>query len=96
MLIIGAQLSGVELCDTPIDLAIRAAMKAEHNVNGQFPIGSASAVNVVFCVAGKLGSPDWLHARIVKYSAKRKLLLVQIAVPAEMVNSGGGPSVCRR
>ncbi len=91
MLIIGAELNGLELVGTLIDLAIMAAMKAEHRINGQFVIGSAPAVNVVFCVPGKLGCPGGRGARIAKYSAKRKLLLVQIAVPVEMVHSDQSP-----
>jgi len=86
MIIIGAEMSGPELSGTPIDKAIRAVMKAESALNGDFQEGSIPAVNVVFCVAGSLGEPDWEHGRIGKYSSRSKLVLVQAAVPQEMVH----------
>lgn len=87
MIIIGAELSGPELSGTPVDKAIRAVMKAELELNGDFKEGTVPAVNVVFCVAGSLGRPDWDHSQVGKYSAKSKLLLVQAAVPEEVVHS---------
>jgi hypothetical protein len=34
-----------------------------------------------------LSRPDWDHGRIAKYSAKQKLLLIQVAVPQDIVAS---------
>src|SRR5262249_8838944 len=44
-------------------------------------------INVVFYVAGSLGSPDWDGVRDAKFSRKRQLLMVQVAVPPELVRS---------
>jgi hypothetical protein len=87
MIIIGAEFNGPELSGTPVDKAIRAVMKAEAELNCDFQEGSMPAVNLVFCVAGSLGRPDWEHSQIGKYSAKSKLLLVQSAVPPDVVYS---------
>jgi hypothetical protein len=89
MIIIGAEFSGPELPSTPVGKAIKAVMRAEGQLNGSFKEGTMLAVNVVFCVAGSLGRPDWDHSRIGKYSTKSKLVLVQAAIPQEVVNSDG-------
>lgn len=88
MISIGAHHGGPELCRTPIDVAIMAAMRAAIEARGAFEEGSTPAVNVVFCTPGSIaGRPDWDHGRVVRYSRKRKLLLVQVAVPEEVVSS---------
>lgn len=87
MIAIGVQLSGPELEDSPIDLAIMAAMRAAIEARGDYVEGMVPAVNVVFCVPGSLARPDWDYIQVAKYSAKRKLLLVQVAVSPEAVHS---------
>lgn len=88
MIMIGAHHGGPELGGTPIERAIGAAMRAAIKARGNYEEGSIPAVNVVFCTPGSIvGSPDWDHGRVAKYSAKRKLVLVQVAVPQEMVHS---------
>jgi hypothetical protein len=88
MILIGAHHGGPELRGTPIERAITAAMRAAIEARGGSEEGSTPAVNVVFCTPGSIvGRPDWDHGRIAKYSAKSKLVLVQVAVPADVVGS---------
>lgn len=87
MITIGGHYSGPELKGSPIQRAISAAMRAAIEARGSYAEGSVPAVNVVFCVPGSLGRPDWDHGRVAKYSAKSKLVLVQVAVPADVVES---------
>jgi hypothetical protein len=88
MILIGAHHGGPELRGTPIERAITAAMRAAIEARGTYAEGSVPAVNVVFCTPGSVvGRPDWDHGRVAKYSAKSKLVLVQVAVPAEVVES---------
>jgi hypothetical protein len=89
MILIGAHHGGPELDGTPIDKAIMAAMRAAIEARGAYKEGSVPAVNIVFCTPGSIvGRPDWDHGRVAKYSAKSKLVLVQVAVPQEVVASG--------
>jgi hypothetical protein len=91
MISLGAHHGGPELRGTPIEQAVTAAMRAATEVCGTSPDATVPAVNVVFCTPGSImGRPDWDHGRVAKYSAKQKLLLVQVAIPAEAV-SGGSP-----
>jgi hypothetical protein len=88
MILIGAHHGGPELRGTPIERAITAAMQAAIRVRESYAEGTLPAVNVVFCTPGSvIGKPDWEHGRVAKYSAKSKLLLVQVAVPADVVES---------
>lgn len=55
---------------------------------GDYKEGTVPAVNVVFCTPGSImGEPDWEGGKVAKYSAKRKLVLVQVGVPEEMVHN---------
>jgi len=86
MILIGAHHGGPELRGTPIERAITAAMRAAIKARGSYVEGSVAAVNVVFCTPGSIvGRPDWDHGRVAKYSAKSKLVLVQVAVPEDVV-----------
>ncbi len=88
MISIGAHHGGPELRGTEVEKAITAAMQAAVDLSRNLEEGSVPAVNVVFCTPGSvMGRPDWDHGRIAKYSAKSKLLLIQAAVPEEVVHS---------
>jgi hypothetical protein len=54
---------------------------------GSFEFGASPAINVVFHVPGSLGSPDWDGIRDAKFSQRRQLLMVQVAVPSKLVSS---------
>ncbi len=61
-------------------------MRAAIEARGDYKEGTVPAVNVVFYTPGSVGgTPDWERGHIAKYSTKRKLLLVQVGVPEEMV-----------
>ena len=49
--------------------------------------GSSPPVNVVFHVPGSTGSPDWDGLRDAKFSRQQRLLMVQVAVPENIVES---------
>jgi len=87
MISIGTVLKGPELAGSTIDRAIVAAAKAAKEVRGNFEFGSMPAVNIVFHVPGSLGRPDWDGLVDTKYSKQKQLLLVQVAVPQEIVDS---------
>ena len=88
MITIGGHHGGPELRGTPIERAITACMRAAIEARGSYVDGSVPAVNVVFCTPGSIvGRPDWDHGRVAKYSAKSKLVLVQVAVPDDAVES---------
>ena len=90
MITIGGIYSGPELEGGAFNKAVSRAAKAAMQVCGSVDSFSGPSVNVVFCVPGSLGRPDWDHGRIARYSSKRKLLLIQIAVPEEVVD-GNSP-----
>ena len=62
-------------------------MKIAAELRGNFEFGSRPAVNVVFYVPGSLGSPDWDGLRDAKFSRQQQLLMVQVAVPENIVES---------
>lgn len=88
MISIGAVYSGPELRGSHADRTIKALRTILFELVGSFEVGGASpGVNVVFCVPGSLGGPDWEWLREAKFSRQKKLILVQVAVPVELVNS---------
>ncbi len=90
MITIGAIYSGPELEGGRFDRILSSAMRAAEVATASFEFGSRPAVNVVFCVPGSLGHPDWQDLRVVRYSKRRKLLLIQAAVPEKVIS---GPAV---
>lgn len=64
-----------------------AANKAAAKFRGEFELGKRPAINVVFYVPGSTGSPDWDGIRDSKFSRYQQLLMVQVAVPDELVQS---------
>ncbi|MCA8992497.1 MAG: hypothetical protein KDA88_10980 [Planctomycetaceae bacterium] len=89
MIALGSVYRGPELPGTRIDLAITKAMNAAAELRGSFEFGSGPAINVVFHVPGSLGKPDWDGLRDATYSRKLQLLMVQVAVPDDVVESPG-------
>ncbi len=87
MISIGAVFRGPELQDSRIDLAIRAAGKAAKTLRGEFEIGNSPAINVVFYVPGSTGRLDWDGIRDSKFSRQQQLLMIQVAVPDEIILS---------
>lgn len=87
MISIGSVLEGPELRHSSIDEALAKAMEAAVESRDHFELGSAPSVNVVFYVPGSLGRPDWDLLRSGRFSRKDKLLMVQVAVPEDIVSS---------
>lgn len=87
MISIGSVLKGPELSGSPIDRAILAVTKATAELRGAFIFGSTAAINVVFYVPGSTGRLDWVGIRDSKFSRQQQLLMVQVAVPDEIVKS---------
>jgi hypothetical protein len=78
---IGAVFGGGELSGTSIDRALRGFT---------FPPDDSLpfSLNVVFHVPGSIvGGPDYVGMRTAKFSRKQKMLMIQVAVPKEMVDS---------
>lgn len=88
MISIGAIFEGPEHQDSYARRAIIDLQKATKAVVGSSKAGGETpGVNVVFYVAGSFGAPDWDWVRDAKFSRRRRLLMVQVAVAEEMVNS---------
>ena len=80
---------GPESGESKVCDALRAVTTAAIGARGDFAFGSVPAVNVVFYVPGSFSRPDWDGLRDGRFSREEKLLLVQVAVPDEMVSSDG-------
>lgn len=87
MISIGSVLRGPELEGSQIYRLIGALIKAAAECSGSIECATGPAINVVFHVPGSLGRPDWDGIRDAKFSRQRQLLMVQVAVPANMVES---------
>ena len=87
MITIGVVYGGPESRDSDVFDALTAVSKAAISARGDFEFGSAPAVNVVFHVPGSLSRPDWDGMRDARFSRKKKLLMVQVALPDEVVSS---------
>jgi len=87
MISIGAIVGGPRLSNSPIGVAILSAMKTATQVSGVSELETGPAINAVFYVPGDQGSPPWTGIRDSRFSRKRELLKVEIAVPYEVVSS---------
>jgi hypothetical protein len=78
---IGAVFGGGELSGTPIDRALRDLSFSQDDA---IPF----SLNIVFHVPGSIvGCPDYVGVRTAKFSKKQKMLMIQVAVPKEMIHS---------
>jgi hypothetical protein len=89
MISIGCVYRGPELEGSYTFRVLGALMNAAIDCRGSFEVGKSPGINVVFYVPGSLGAPDWEGIRDAKFSPKRQYLMVQVAVPEELVNSPG-------
>lgn len=87
MIALGGVFRGPELKGSLVDQTIKEVGKVATELRGDFEFGSGPAVNVVFHVPGSLGSPDWDGLRDAKFSRQQQLLMVQVAVPENVVES---------
>jgi hypothetical protein len=80
-------LKGPELEGSAAHRLIRAIRNAAIECRGATDFEAGPAINVVFHVPGSLGRPDWDGIRDATFSRQRQLLMVQVAVPTNMVES---------
>jgi hypothetical protein len=84
MIYIGQILGGPELRDhAPLNRAIAKL----YRLRGPAGEGEFGSLDVVFHVAGSLLEPEFSGVRTGRFSRKRRMLQVQIAVPKEVVAS---------
>lgn len=87
MISIGSEFNGPELRGTPIHRLLTAGAQAVAQARGDFAVGCEPAVNVVFVVPGSLGSCEVDFIREGRFSARDKLLRVEVPVPRKFVES---------
>jgi hypothetical protein len=87
MIYLGAIYSGPELEGSHFSRIKTAITMAVSDARSDFEEGDAPSYNLVFCVPGSLGGPDWTDLRQVRYSKKKQMILLHAAVPPEVVSS---------
>jgi len=86
MLAIGSVQGGPEVAGTQLGAFVAKLMKAATEVRGDFKFGSSTALNVVFHIPGSVApDPGYEGLRDGAFSRSQKLLMIQVAVPKEMV-----------
>jgi hypothetical protein len=83
---LGIVLGGPELEDGTCDKVLARILNA---VADNCPINTGiegAMLNVVFHVPGTLFGPDFSGLRVAKFSRARAILLVQVAVPTDLVS----------
>jgi hypothetical protein len=86
MISIGTVYRGPELKGSDIWQSIMTVRKTLMEFRGV--LGESPWVNAVFIVSGSLGTPGFEGLEYGKYSRKDKAVVVQIAVPEEVVKAG--------
>jgi hypothetical protein len=86
MISIGGVFRGPELKGSAFDKAQMAAARALNEVRGPLALGATPLVNAVFVVPGSLGRPDFDGQQFGDYSKRDKAVVVQIAVPQDVVD----------
>ena len=87
MITIGAVFKGPELKDGPACQVICRLLQAAVRLRGSFVIGSAPAISVVYHVPGSLGKPDFDEMQDARFSRKQQLLMIEVPVPENELNS---------
>jgi hypothetical protein len=87
MIYIGAIFDGPELEGGHFSRVMTAFVYANSIARDESKEGDAPSYNIVFCVPGSLGEPDWTDLRQVRYSKKKKMILLHAAVPRDVVAS---------
>lgn len=82
MIYIGQVMGGPEFRqDVPINMALAKI----YRLRGPAGEGEFGSLDVVFHVAGSILEPEFVGVRTGRFSRKRRMLQVQIAVPKEVV-----------
>lgn len=83
MICISEILGGPELSHSRVATAIAKLFQ----LSGSREEGDFGSLDIVFHVAGSLGQPEFSGIRTGRFSRKERMLQVQIAVPADVVES---------
>jgi hypothetical protein len=85
MIAIGCVYGGPEFQDSASTKTSRAVMNAVYDVRGNtYEDLTIPKVNVVYFFHGTLSTPEWTGLRDGTFSRKRKLLMIQVAVPEDL------------
>lgn len=87
MISIGAVYRGPELRGSEANRRVMDATKALNKLRGPMNLGDVPLVNTVFVFPGSLGAADFSGLQFGEYSQKDKAVVVQVAVPADVMNS---------
>jgi len=87
MIAVGVDVGGTELVRSRIDCALMQAARSLIRLRPTFADGEVPSVNVVFHLPGSVHSPDWEGLRVERFTRKKKLMLISVAVPEEIVHS---------
>jgi hypothetical protein len=80
-------LRGPELMDKPFDKKETAICRQMERYKKDLIDPKDGSLNVVFVYPGSLGGPDFVGVRTGSFSKKMKMLVVQVAVPADVISS---------
>lgn len=80
MISIGSVLMGPELGESNVAGAFRRVSQIAQSFREHAPPGSL-VVNVVFVVPGSMGKPDFSEVRVLNYTRKRNVVVVEVPVP---------------
>ena len=88
MLSIGSVQGGPEVASAAIGRLVDRLMKVATEERGDFRFGSAAALNVVFHIPGSIAPKvGYEGLRDGTFSKTQQLLMVQVAVPKEIVDA---------
>jgi len=85
-LYLGAVLGGPEIKESAVYTAMDKILDCADRL-GRIVDDSVPGIDYVLHIAGSLLRPDYEGVRSGKFSTKRKLLMIQMAVPERMVSS---------
>jgi len=84
---LGVDVGGTELIRSQIDCALMQTARSLIRLRPTFADGEVPSVNVVFYLPGSVHSPDWEGLRVERFTRKKKLILISVAVPEKAVHS---------
>jgi hypothetical protein len=91
MISIGVVLGEPEQDYSQLSRSLTAATIAIDDITGVDPAASRPDLNAVFHFPGRMLAPDWEGIRCIRFSRKRRALLVGVAVPSTMIDSTDAP-----
>mgnify|MGYP000443689580 CR=1 FL=1 len=93
-IVLGAVLGGPEIRESAVYTAMHKISDMADKL-GSINDDSVTGINYVLHIAGSIFKPDYEGVRDARFSKKRKLLMIQMAVPEKLVSSDTvGPFLC--